>query len=90
MNTDKINKKSISPKKNIGFTETERKLAAICDKTFLKLWSWTSLYSDEGIKKNGKGKEICDLLVYYNNTVIIFSDKEVKYTEDSEKNIPEE
>ncbi|QDI45984.1 hypothetical protein FG173_02240 [Serratia marcescens] len=72
MISDKINKKTISPKKNIGFTETERKLAAICDKTFLKLWSWTSLYSDEGINKNGKGKEICDLLVYYRNTVIIF------------------
>ncbi|CUY36108.1 Uncharacterised protein [Serratia marcescens] len=90
MISDKINKKTISPKKNIGFTETERKLAAICDKTFLKLWSWTSLYSDEGINKNGKGKEICDLLVYYRNTVIIFSDKEVIYTENSEKNIPEE
>ncbi|WP_220428144.1 hypothetical protein, partial [Klebsiella pneumoniae] len=61
MSTDKINKKTIFPKKNIGVTETERKLSAICDKTFLKLWSWTSLYNDEGIKKNGKGKEICDL-----------------------------
>ncbi|EPF6632701.1 MULTISPECIES: hypothetical protein [Klebsiella] len=90
MSTDKINKKTIFPKKNIGVTETERKLSAICDKTFLKLWSWTSLYNDEGIKKNGKGKEICDLLVYYSNTVIIFSDKEIIYTENSEKNTPEE
>ncbi|WP_318629494.1 hypothetical protein [Klebsiella variicola] len=89
MDTDKNNKKTLSHKKNVGFTKTERKLAVICDKTFLKLWSWTSLYSDEGINKNRKGKEICDLLVYYRNTVIIFSDKEITYTENHEKNIPE-
>lgn len=78
------------PEKNPGFTDTERKLALICEKTFLKLWSWTSLYNDEGIQKNKKGNEICDLLVYFNNTVIIFSDKEIVYTENSDKHIPEE
>jgi hypothetical protein len=87
MDTDKI---TIFPEKNIGFTETERKLSLLCDKTFLKLWSWTSLYNDEGIKKNKKGNEICDLLVYFNNTVLIFSDKGVTYTEKGEMNIPEE
>ncbi|WP_200577623.1 hypothetical protein [Erwinia sp. S63] len=85
-----MNKFSKFSDKNVGFTETERKLSEICSKTFLKLWTWTSLYNDEGIKKNGKGNEICDLLVYFSNTVIIFSDKHVTYTEDSAKNIPED
>lgn len=88
--TMKMDKTTVFPDKNIGFTETERKLSSICDKTFLKLWSWTSLYNDEGLNKNKKGKEICDLLVYFNNTIVIFSDKEVTYTEKSEKHIPEE
>ncbi len=87
MDIDKI---TIFPERNIGFTETERKLSEICDKTFLKLWTWTSLYNDEGIKKNKKGNEICDLLVYYSNTVVIFSDKEIVYTEEVEKHLPEE
>lgn len=35
MDMDKNNKKTLSHKKNVGFTKTERKLAVICDKTFL-------------------------------------------------------
>lgn len=89
-NTMDIHKIMIFPERNIGFTETERKLSEICNKTFLKLWTWTSLYNDEGIKKNKKGNEICDLLVYYSNTIVIFSDKEVVYTEQVEKHLPEE
>ncbi|WP_210526404.1 hypothetical protein [Pantoea ananatis] len=80
----------VFPEKNIGFTETEKKLAEICDKTFLKLWSWTSLYNDEGFEKKKKGNEICDLLVYYSNNIIIFSDKGVGYTEAGEKHHPDE
>jgi hypothetical protein len=40
------------------------------------LWSYPNLYRDEG-QKNGKGtgKELCDLLVFFENDIILFSDK---------------
>jgi len=81
MKAKHTNRVVVIPKKNVGFTTTERKLAELCDKTFLKLWTYTSLYNDEGFKKNKKGNELCDLFVYFNNTVLIFSDKEIKYNE---------
>ncbi|MBA0195836.1 hypothetical protein H0249_04825 [Pectobacterium brasiliense] len=85
MNARKNNNNFLFPDKNIGFTLTERKLSQLCENTFLKIWSYTSLYNDEGVGKNKKGKEICDLLVYFNNTVVIFSDKEIKYNSEKKQ-----
>lgn len=76
------------PTKNAGFTDSERKLSILCEKTFLKLWNYTSLYNDEGILKNKIGKEICDLLVTFSNNIIIFSDKEIIFNK--EKNSMDE
>jgi len=41
------------------------------------MWSYPAVYRDQG-RKNGKGdgKELCDLLVVFDNHVIIFSDKD--------------
>ncbi|MFM1347833.1 MULTISPECIES: hypothetical protein [Yersinia] len=66
--------------KQDGFNESERYLAGLCNKTFLSLWSYPNVYTDEGKKsENGDGKELCDLLVVFDNHVIIFSDKDIGF-----------
>lgn len=64
-------------KKNIGVTPSEKYLGELCEKTFLSLWSYPSVYQDKG-KPDGKGhgKEVCDLLVVFGEHIIIFSDKD--------------
>lgn len=60
--------------KSRGYTEHERYLRGICEKTFLSLWSYPSVF-------NGEGKELCDLLVVFDKHVIIFSDKNCQFPE---------
>lgn len=68
-------------KKNEGFTATERYLAQLCKKSFLSLWSYPSIFRDQG--KTGStssdGKEVTDLLVVFDKHIIIFSDKDCEY-----------
>ena len=55
---------------------SEEYLSSLCNNTFLSLWSYPNLYIDKGRKnKKGDGKELCDLLVVFEEHVIIFSDK---------------
>lgn len=56
-----------------GVTPTERYLKRLCDRTFLSLWSYPGIYRDQG--RRGGGKEVCDLLVVFEDHVLIFSDK---------------
>ena len=66
--------------KQDGFNESEKYLADLCSKTFLSLWSYPNVYTDEGKKSdNSDGKELCDLLVVFNQHVIIFSDKDIGF-----------
>jgi hypothetical protein len=55
--------------KSAGKTATEQLLAALCDRSFLRLWSYPNPYRDDG-------KELCDLLVVFENQVFIFVDRE--------------
>lgn len=55
--------------KSEGVTPTERLLAELCDRTFLRLWSYPNPCRDDG-------KELCDLLVVFENDVLIFFDRE--------------
>jgi hypothetical protein len=55
-----------------GVNESERYLQKLCDKTFLSLWSYPAVHKE-------KGKECCDLLVIFENHVIIFSDKDCQF-----------
>lgn len=57
-----------------GLTPQERYIGQICEKTFLSLWSYPGIHRDQ---KNGTntGKEVCDLLVVFENHIIIFSAK---------------
>lgn len=58
--------------KSTGTNQSERHLTSLCEKTFLSLWSYPNPYRDNS---SGPNREICDLLVVCDNSVIIFSDK---------------
>ena len=61
-------------------TPSERYLYALCRRSFLSMWSFTSLYRDQGrYQGRGQGKELCDLMVVFEDHVIIFSDKHCKF-----------
>jgi len=67
-------------KKETGVNSSERILASQSVSTFFSLWSYPNLYRGEG-----KGKEVADLLIYFDRQVILFSDKgEVKFQEGNE------
>jgi hypothetical protein len=55
-----------------GVTEAERYLKRLCDRTFLSLWSYPGVYRDQGSGKGTEGKEVCDLLVVFENHIIIW------------------
>lgn len=55
--------------KSEGVTSTERLLANLCEKSFLKLWSYPNPFKEDK-------DELCDLLVVFENHVFIFFDRE--------------
>jgi hypothetical protein len=63
-----------------GLTPSERYLKKLCDRSFLSLWSYSSVFRDQG-RPGGKGdgKEVADLLVVFENHVVIFSDKHIQF-----------
>src|SRR5438477_13146594 len=51
-----------------GVTAAERYLAELCRRSFLSLWSYPAVFRDQGHRGgNGDGKEVCDLLVVFEN-----------------------
>ncbi len=75
--------------RNDGTTTAERYLKRLCDHSFLSLWSYAGVYRDQLDKPSAKvGKEVCDLLVVFQNHILIFSDKDCVYPnkEDEELN----
>lgn len=67
---EQFNTDSFTP--NEGLTDSEKYLQRLCKKTFLSLWSYPGLYKSPG-------DELCDLLVVFENNIIIFSDKYCKF-----------
>jgi hypothetical protein len=55
--------------KSKGLTPTEQLLADLCEKSFLKLWSYPNPIKDDR-------DELCDLLAVFENQVFIFFDRE--------------
>lgn len=55
--------------KSAGQTPTEQYLALLCERTFLNIWSYPNPYKADG-------KELCDLLVVFENNVFLFFDRE--------------
>ena len=64
-------------KKSIGVTESEHRLVKLGEKVFMGLWS----YPNPQIETSPGFKELCDLLVVCGDTVLVFSDKNIKYNE---------
>jgi hypothetical protein len=63
-----------------GVTDAERYLAKLCKRSFLSLWSYSGVFRDQGrVDGKGDGKEVCDLLVVFDNHIIIFSDKDCEF-----------
>src|SRR5215207_7849938 len=63
-----------------GVTDAERYLKKLCDRSFLSMWSYPGVYRDQGRGgKAGDGKEVCDLLVVFEDHIIIFSDKDCQF-----------
>ena len=60
--------------KSSGITPTEKYLVRLCERAFLRPWSYPNLYRDQG-----GGKELCDVLIVFGRDVIIFSDKSCAY-----------
>ena len=61
-------------KKSGGVTDSEAKLCRLGYQTFLSLWSYPNLF-----QKHKLVKELCDLLVVFENHIIIFSDKDCAF-----------
>ena len=80
-------------KKGNGTTASESYLNKLCNKLFLSFWCYPNLYRDQGRNKGkdniykGDGKELCDLLVVFENHVFIFSDKSCAFPESEDKQI---
>lgn len=63
-----------------GITAGERLLKSLADHSFLSMWSYSGIYRDQGRAGNkGDGKEVCDLIVVFENHIIIFSDKDCDF-----------
>lgn len=56
----------------VGLTPSEKFVNALCEKSFLKLWTHPN-------PKGKKGKELCDCLIVCAEHVIIISVKEIQY-----------
>jgi hypothetical protein len=61
--------------KSTGVTPTERLLGNLCERSFLKLWSYPSPINEDR-------KELCDLLAVFENHVFIFLDRENRQLDD--------
>jgi len=64
--------------KSNGVTRTERLLADLCERSFLKLWSYPNPVKDDR-------DELCDLLAVFENQIFIFFDRESRQFEKADK-----
>ena len=55
-------------RKSKGVTPTEKFLSDLCERTFLKLWSYPNPYKEDG-------KELCDLIAVFEDHVFVFFDR---------------
>lgn len=57
--------------RSTGLTRTEEIVAALCQNSFLRLWSYPNVYKDDA-------HEFCDVIAIFNNVVFIFFVREKK------------
>jgi hypothetical protein len=65
---------------SMGYTPTERNLALLTTQTFFSLWCYPNLYKEPG-------KELCDLVIFFGDDVVLFSDKNIAYPEHADPNV---
>jgi hypothetical protein len=71
-----------------GVNTSERYLKRLSDRSFLSLWSYSGVYRDQLDCPTAKiGKEVCDLLVVFQNHIIIFSDKDCVYPDGDDEQL---
>jgi hypothetical protein len=71
-----------------GINDAERYLKQLCDQSFLSLWSYSGVCRDQIFAKNStEGREVCDLLVVFENHIIIFSDKNCAYSMEGDREV---
>ena len=68
-----------------GITPSERYLNSLCESTFLSLWSYPGVFRDQRVNGKGDGKELCDMLVVFDEHVLIFSDKHCEFPSTGDK-----
>jgi hypothetical protein len=74
--------------KSEGVTSSEKYLGKLCERNFLSLWSYPGVFRDQGQPgSGGDGKEICDLLVVFDQHIIIFSDKHCTFKPQADQKI---
>ncbi len=73
---------------SLGSTASERYLNQLARRSFLSLWSYSNLHTDEG-RRNGRGdgKELCDLVVVFGRHVLLFSDKSCRFPAHQDINV---
>jgi hypothetical protein len=59
-------------RKSEGLNESETILARLCERSFLKLWTYPNLYKKPAT-------ELVDLMIVFRNDVLLFSDKSCAY-----------
>jgi hypothetical protein len=70
----------VRPQASSGITGSERLLAKLARDTFLSLWSYPNVLRAERQPNGGiQGKEIADLVVVFDNDVVLFSDKDCAF-----------
>jgi hypothetical protein len=72
--------KQIKIIKSAGVTRTEQFLSELCQRTFLKVWSYPNPFRKQG-------KELCDLIAVFENHVFLFFDRESQTLRGNSKDI---
>lgn len=71
---------TVEVEQQAGITESERYLGRLCAHSFLSLWSYQNIHTDEGRRGGkGSGQEFCDLMVVFGDDIILFSDKHIQF-----------
>lgn len=66
--------------KSEGVNDSERLLANLCDKTFLKLWSYPNPFNEKQV-------ELCDVLAVFEDNIFVFFDRSSRILDNKEKDI---
>jgi hypothetical protein len=64
--------------KGESVTDAERYLRKVCERSFLSLWSYPAVFRNQKANGKGDGKEVADVLVVFEDDVIVFSDKDIR------------